>query len=257
MTPDQRRMHFYKVFYEFRESFDVFIQLYKQYYSLPDRGKEYIRQGWRYNKLHEDYNEYQRESRQIKDDVSNGVYKDDWRRIILNLSRDFYDGKREKMESADIYNDTQRVLVEIQRSLNNLEESLKDESSNIRDAKEKNYADIAVAGNLQENLKQVMKTLENREKELAAESDVLKEKAEAGTRYAKGTGLDFSGNINTEPTNVNRIKSEKALVSAKETSNSRMKSDVTSINTGSENRSNKQAPKQPFSKICKEAGEQM
>ena len=258
LTPNQRRMYFYESFYhQFSQPFDTFIRLYNEYYQYLNRDEKYIRQGWRYNKLHEDYGEYQSNSEQIKNAVSNGVDNADWRRILNNLKRNLSEGKRDEMVSADIYKDTQNALLEIQDSLKSLKESLEYESSDVRNAKKENYDNIVKADNLQGDLDNIRKTLEKRKKDLDEKGYKLQRREGVGRDYAEAIGVEFSGNFKTEPANVNGKRTETVTERSRMMPDSRANSEVTGNYTGAGNRPNKQAPKQSFSKICKEAGEQM
>lgn len=258
LTPNQRRMHFYESFYyEFRQPFDTFIRLYNEYYQYPNRGEEYIKQGWRYNKLHEDYNEYQRNSEQIKDAISIGVYDKNWRGIICNLDRNLSEGEGDKMVSADIYDNTQNALEEIQCSFDSLKESLENDCSRLCVDKEKNNADIARASDLLKKLNQLMGDLKEEKKKLEADGVKLKQKAENGNKYVKGTRLKFSAKIETDPAPVNRNAAGEANMHVRDREISNKNSVTAEESARLANLPPKQRQKESFREEAKRKGKVM
>ncbi len=209
LKPDGRRIHFYEAFPMPSPTFNNFVRFYKQYYRNPEEGELYLRQGWRFSKFFEDYNRYWRNSNQIIKDVSSGVYDAGWLKIIRNIYQNLTAGSEDHMENADIYKKNQSAVSELKGALEQLQDSIRELSANIHTEKTDYNLCVAMAENLQNQLKQVQGKLKEKKGTIREEENQMEQKIAAGRAYAEACGslllvdtkpitTDLPRNINEE-----------------------------------------------------------
>lgn len=251
LAPDDRRIYFYESGLPIKD----FVLLYKKCYPNPENGTLYLRQVWRFSKMHEDYDRYLKNKDQIIDNILDGKYYVEWGNIIRSLKHNINAGREDHMENAEIYKENKSALSDIHEALDVYQKSLRELHNNVCDETMDYNSCAKKFNNAQQLLNQIEISLELKQKRLEENMNTLESKKSATEQYAGAFGETILDGFKHVPIdgNMGGYNSERYTVTYDDYNNEVR----TYISTDSVETSQQKSPKGKFSDEAKKSGDRL